>query len=118
MKKWLEKQKYILVAFLIVTTLLVIMVTLQLHFITQPHMIEDLSNYIETNELSSSLINYAILAIINLIILGVWGTLFVIIMLKVLFPTKKSAKEAFQIDSLQFLYDMPKELRKELKRNE
>lgn len=118
MKKWFEKHKVILIIFLILSVALFIMTYIQISYILQPEVIEDLNNYIKTNELTPSLTKYVIMTIINLVIIAIWSLIFTYIIWKIIFPTKKTAKDAFQGDSIKFLLDLPSQMKKELKRNE
>lgn len=118
MKIWFKQNKIVLIAFSIVSIILFIMTAIQINYIVQPHVLEELNNYIETSEITPSLMKYVIMVLINFLLFGVWALLFIFIMWKVFFPTKKSIHEAFQIDSLSFLYKMPGNLKKELKRDE
>lgn len=118
MKAWFNQNKIMLISFAVVSILLIIITAIQINYIVQPHVLDELNNYMVTNEITASLTNYVIMVIINFIFFGVWALLFTFIMWKVFFPTKKTTQEAFQVDSLKFLFEIPSNLRKELKRNE
>lgn len=118
MKKWIEKQKNTLILFGITSVVLLVMTIIQLNYILQPSVIEDLNVYIETNEIAPSLMRHVVMTVINIFIFIIWLTLFSIILWKIIFPTKKSVNEAFQVDSIKYLYNLPNEIKKELKRDE
>lgn len=118
MKNWFLRNKIILISFVGVSIVLFIMTGLQINIIIQPEVLEELNQYIETKEITSSLRNYVLVAIVNLIIFAVWAILFLMIMWKIFFPTNKVMREAFQIDSFEFLFNMPSRIKKELKRDE
>lgn len=118
MKKWFKHHKVVLITFAILSVFLFIITAIQINYIVQPHVLEELNNYIETNEITPPLMKYVVMVVINLITFGIWAILFVFIMWNVFFPTRKSMREAFQVDSLEFLYNMPSNLKKELKRDE
>ena len=118
MKKWFIRHRILLISFFIVSIILTIMVMIQINIITQPDVLQDLKKYIETNNITPSLKRYVFIFIVNLILLVVWAILFTFIIWMIFFPTKKSFRETFYIDSLEFLYKMPSNLKKELKRDE
>lgn len=118
MKNWFVRNRFILISFVVITLIVLILTMIQVNLITQPQVLEDLNGYIETNEISSALKKYVVIAFITLFFFGVWGILFFIIMWRVLFPTNKTLREAFHFDGLEFLYRMPSNLKKELKRDE
>lgn len=118
MKNWFKRQKVILISFFILSIILFLVTAIQINIITQPEVLEELSNYITTNEITSSLKKYVFVVVINMIVFAVWALLFLILMWRVFFPTKKAMRDAFSIDSFMFLYKMPGNLKKELKRDE
>jgi len=118
MINWFKKYKIILISFAITSIVVFILTTIQISIITQPDVLMDLNTYMETNEISSSLKKYVFVVILNIVVFAIWAIMFLIIMWRVFFPTNKAMKEALQIDSFQFLYDMPRNLKKELKRDE
>lgn len=118
MKKWLNTNKRIIIFFLILTMITFTLIYSQLNFISQPEMLQQLSNYVETGEITSSLSKYAILMLIGLLFFGIWAIVFTILIWKMFFPTKKSVKEAFLYDNYKFIYNLPKEIKKGLNKYE
>ena len=56
---------------------------------------EDLEIYAATKEMSDSLRFVGLLGLINIAILTVWTFIFIFIILKVIFPNKRSVKKLF-----------------------
>jgi|SRR5699024_1650867 len=115
MKKWFKRNKVLLIIFAILTVISLITVAIQISYIIQPHFIEDLNYYMETKEIKQSLIKHVIMTVVNIIILGAWTINLTVIIWLVFFPTKKTAKESFQLDSIKYLYNLPEQIKKELK---
>lgn len=114
MKKWFKKNKVILIAFAILTLLLLIYSFFQLNAITK-HL-PDLQIYVETGVISDSLYKVGISIGIYIIILSCWTILFTVIFLKMIFPTKQRLKDSFHYSEYEFLYNLPSRIRRELKK--
>jgi|SRR5699024_1955651 len=118
MKNWFNRNKYLFIIFGIVSIVLFGLMYVQISYILQPEVLEQLQVYSETGEISKSLAKYSMLAFVSLIVFGIWAILFVVIIFKVIFPTKKSVKDAFLYDNYKYLYNLPSEIRKGLKKYE
>lgn len=80
--------------------------------------VSDLQVYSETGVISSELKTVALLGLLNIAIATVWSFVLIYIMLNIIFPNKKTVKDAFFIDELNFLKNMPAQLKRGLDRNE
>lgn len=118
MKKWFIKNKYLLIAFGIVSIVFFTLVYMAISYILQPEVFQQLENYIETGEITTSLTKYSMIAFISLIAFGIWAILFTVVLWKIIFPTRTSAKDAFLFDNYKYLYNMPREIMKGLKKYE
>ena len=118
MKAWLKKNKLHLIILAALSLIFFFMTGFLISYISNPYVLEDLNQYIENNEISPALKKYVVLVVIDLLIFAVWAIFFLIIMWKVFFPNKKTVHEAFQMDTLGFLYGLPSSMKKELKRHE
>lgn len=118
MKNWFKRHKILLISFLSLSIILFLMIIIQVNIITKPDVLQDLNNYIETKDLTPALKKYVFMFFANLFLFAVWTILFMFIMWRIFFPTTNSLRDAFQIDSFQFLYNMPENIKKELKRDE
>lgn len=116
MKKWLNQNKTLLIIFGITTIILIALTYFQLNFIIQ-HLPE-LQQYAETGEISKPLSKYGTLGIFNIIVFGIWALLMMVILWKAFFPTKESAKNAFHLNDMEFIFGLPSQLRRELKKDE
>lgn len=115
MKRWFIQHKTILIGFSITSVILMAAVFYQFNIILQPEAMQDLKIYAETKEITPVLQKYAFVAIISITIFVIWALLFMIIIWRIFFPSKKKVREAFSFDSIEFLYKMPENIRKELK---
>lgn len=118
MKKWFVRNKYLLISFGITSVIFFTLVYIQLSYVLQPEVFQELENYIETGEITQPLVNYSVLALISLVFFGIWAVIFVILLWKIIFPTKKSVHDAFLFDNYKYLYNLPREIRKGLNKYE
>ncbi|MFP3721979.1 hypothetical protein SFC57_24050 [Niallia circulans] len=116
MKKWLNRNKTLLIIFSITTIILIVLTYFQLNFIIQ-HLPE-LQQYAETGEISQSLSQYGTIGIFNLIVFGIWALLMILVLWKAFFPTKESAKNAFHLNDMEYIFGLPSRLKRELKKDE
>lgn len=116
-KSWFKKHKALLITFGISSVMFAILTSIQLNFLMGN--LEDLYYYAETGEITESMYTYGIIAFVNLIVGLVWIALVLILMWRIIFPDYKTVKNAFFLTELEFIFNMPKSVRKELgKKNE
>lgn len=72
--------------------------------------------YLQSNELKELLNKFGFFGVINLIIFGFWILFFLTILWKIYFPSTKAVKDAFCISEIEFIFKLPSQLRKELKK--
>lgn len=114
MKAWFHRNKNLLIFFGFVTLITFLFTLLEVNLILSNA--DDLEVYAETNEMTDSLKTVGLLGLLNVAILAFWTFLFMFIMLKVIFPNKRTLKDAFFLDEFRFLKEIPSELRKGLDR--
>ncbi|MCT1389850.1 hypothetical protein M4D76_16260 [Peribacillus frigoritolerans] len=112
MKAWYKKNKNILIIFGFTTLITFLFTMLEIHLIMSN--MQDLEIYATTREMSDSLKFVGIMGLINVAILTVWTFIFIFIILKVIFPNKRSVKNFLFLDELRFLKDIPSEIRREV----
>lgn len=74
----------------------------------------DLEVYATTNEMSNTLKVIGTLGLINVAMLTLWTFTLTFIILKMIFPNKRSVRNAMFLDELSFLKEIPSELRRGL----
>lgn len=112
MKLWFQKHKNLLILFGFATLITFLFTLLEVNLIISNT--QDLQIYAATNEMSDSLRTVGAMGLINVALLAFWTFLFMFIMLKVIFPNKRTFRDAFFYDEFKFLKDIPSELRKGL----
>lgn len=116
LKKWFRRNKTLLIMFGISSVLLTILTTIQMSVLLDN--LDDLKYYIETGIITKSMYTYAIIACFNLLIAVLWAALLAALLLKLLFPNKETVKNAFCLNELEFLINMPSSVRKGLSRKD
>lgn len=116
MKKWFDRNKILLLAFIITSIILVIFTYFQLNLILQ-HL-DELEVYAQTGEISEALNKFGTIGIFYVILFGIWAIMLLVILWKILFPSKESAKSAFHVNDLEFIIGLPSNIRRELKKDE
>ena len=79
---------------------------------------EDLYQYSTSKTVTDGLKTVSVLGVFNMILLALWTFTFILIFLKVIFPSKKAINNALFIEELKFLKDMPSQLKRGLDKNE
>ncbi|MEK4841510.1 hypothetical protein [Bacillus sp. FSL L8-0152] len=116
MKLWFTKNKKLLITFGVMSLITLIIALFEIHLIVSNA--EDLYEYSTSKTVSDDLKTVSVLGVFNMILLALWTFTFIIIFLKIIFPSKKVVHNALFIEDLRFLKDMPSELRKGLDKNE
>ncbi|MGQ4288907.1 hypothetical protein ACS4JF_31035 [Bacillus thuringiensis] len=116
MKLWFTKNKKLLITFGVMSLITLIITLFEIHLIVSNA--EDLYEYSTSKTVSDDLKAVSVLGVFNMILLALWTFTFIIIFLKIIFPSKKVVHNALFIEELRFLKDMPSELRKGLDKNE
>lgn len=116
MKLWFTKNKKLLITFGVMSLITLIITLFEIHLIVSN--VEDLYEYSTSKTVSDDLKTVSVLGVFNMILLALWTFTFIIIFLKIIFPSKKVVHNALFIEELRFLKDMPSELRKGLDKNE
>ncbi len=111
-KKWFHRNKNLLIFFGFATLITFLFTLLEANLILS-HAAE-LEVYAQTKEVTDSLKTVGLLGLVNVALLTFWTFLFMFIMLKLIFPNKRTVKDAFFLDEFRFLKDIPSELRKGL----
>lgn len=114
-EKWFRRNKTLLIIFVIFSILLAILTAIQTSVLLDN--LDDLKFYIETGSITKSMYTYATIACFNLLIGVFWAVLLAILLLKMLFPNKETVKNAFCLNELEFLVNMPYSMKKGLSRN-
>jgi hypothetical protein len=117
MKLWFNKNKKLLITFGGVMSLITLIITLfEIHLIVSNA--EDLYEYSTSKTVTDSLKTVSVLGVFNMILLVLWTFTFILIFLKIIFPSKKVVHNALFIEELKFLKDMPSQLKRGLDKNE
>lgn len=114
LKKWFRRNKTLLIIFVIFSVLLAILTTIQTSVLLDN--LDDLDYYIETRVITKNMYTYAIIACSNLLIGVLWAVLLATLLLKMLFPNKETVKNAFCLNELEFLVNIPYSMKKGLSR--
>lgn len=114
MKRWYLKNKGLLIFFGFTTLIVFLITLLEVELILSN--VSELETYATTNVMSDSLKTVGLVGLLNVAGLTVWTFLFMFIILKIIFPDKRTMRNALFLDELRFLKDMPGELRKGLDR--
>ena len=116
MKKWIIKNKKLLITFGVISLITLLITVIEINLIASNT--NDLQVYSTTGVISSDLKTVGILGLVNVGILTLWSFIFAFIMIKMIFPNQKTVQDAFFISELNFLKDMPAQLKRGLDRNE
>lgn len=110
MKKWFKKHEKLLIFFGIdtVATIFVSYLTFQ-KIILNANLLEEYSKTKIITDEMTTLANFGFFA---MLMIGLWTILFIVIFLKMLFPTKESLSKAFCIEELNYLKDLPRQIRR------
>lgn len=114
MKSWFLKNKNLLIFFGFTTLITFLFTLLEINLIISNT--SDLEIYATTNQMTDSLKTVGLMGLLNIVMLVFWTFLFMFIILKVIFPNKRSVKDALLYDEFRFLTKLPDELRKGLDR--
>jgi predicted membrane protein len=111
MKLWFNKNKKLLITFGVMSLITLIITTLfEIHLIVSNA--EDLYEYSTSKTVTDSLKTVSVLGVFNMILLVLWTFTFILIFLKIIFPSKKVVHNALFIEELKFLKDMPSQLKR------
>ncbi|MFE6139495.1 hypothetical protein [Bacillus sp. NPDC057893] len=116
MKQWFTKNKKLLITFGVMSLITLIITLFEIHLIVSNA--EDLYEYSTSKTVTDGLKTVSVLGVFNMILLAIWTFTFILIFLKIIFPTKKVVHNALFIEELTFLKDMPSQLRRGLDKNE
>lgn len=78
----------------------------------------DLHHYAETGVISEPLNKFGTIGIFNIFIFGIWVILLFVILWKIIFPSTQSVKNAFHVNDFEFIFGLPSNIRRELKKRE
>jgi hypothetical protein len=110
MKLWFNKNKKLLITFGVMSLITLIITLFEIHLIVSNA--EDLYEYSTSKTVTDSLKTVSVLGVFNMILLVLWTFTFILIFLKIIFPSKKVVHNALFIEELKFLKDMPSQLKK------
>lgn len=110
LQKWITQNKKLLVIFGITSLITLVITGIEINLILSSA--NDLQIYATTGVVSEELKKISILGFFNGAIIVAWVITFSIILLKMIFPNRKTVKDAFFFDELNFLKDMPNQLKK------
>ncbi|NUC20498.1 hypothetical protein HUC00_29225 (plasmid) [Bacillus mycoides] len=116
MKLWFTKNKKLLITFGVMSLITLIITLFEIHLIVSNA--EDLYEYSTSNTVTDGLKTVSVLGVFNMILLAIWTFTFILIFLKIIFPSKKVVHNALFIEELIFLRDMPSQLKRGLDKNE
>ncbi|MDY0855051.1 hypothetical protein SPE26_31280 [Bacillus thuringiensis] len=116
MKLWFNKNKKLLITFGVMSLITLIITLFEIHLIVSNA--EDLYEYSTSKTVTDSLKTVSVLGVFNMILLVLWTFTFIVIFLKIIFPSKKVVHNALFIEELKFLKDMPSQLKRGLDKNE
>lgn len=116
MKLWFNKNKKLLITFGVMSLITLIITLFEIHLIVSNA--EDLYEYSTSNTVTDGLKTVSVLGVFNMILLVLWTFTFILIFLKIIFPSKKVVHNALFIEELKFLKDMPSQLKRGLDKNE
>ncbi|PET99703.1 hypothetical protein CN527_15095 [Bacillus cereus] len=116
MKLWINKNKKLLITFGVISLVTWIVTLIEINLIVANA--DDLQEYATTKVISEDLETVSLLGMLDITLLIVWTFTFMVIFLKIIFPSKKTLQGAFFIEEFRFLKEMPNELRKGLDKNE
>jgi len=114
LQKWLTKNKKYLIAFGVVSLITILITTIEVSLIISSA--NELQHYATTGDISNELKRVGLMGIFNVAVIATWTFCFVFILIKMIFPSQKTVKDAFLIDELNFLMDMPNQLKRGLDR--
>ena len=114
LQKWFAKNKKLLIVFGIISIITLLVTMLEISLILSN--MDELQYYATTGIISMNLKRVGLLGIFNVAIIAFWTFYIIFILIKIIFPSYKTVKDAFYIDELNFLKDIPSQLRKGLDR--
>lgn len=113
-KKWINKNNKFLKIFGIFSAISFIVTAIEIKLIVSN--LEDLQIYANTSVISDNLKTVGLVGLLCGFLLIVWILLLLVLLLKIFFPDKKAVKNAFFLSELEFLKEIPEEIRKGLNR--
>jgi len=116
LQKWFKHNKTLLIVFGVVSLIMVLITGIEINLILSST--NDLNVYATTGVISNELKKISTLGLFNGVVIVAWSIIFSIVLLKMIFPNSKTVKNAFFLDELIFLKNMPNQLKKGLDRNE
>lgn len=116
MKNWFKRNKKILkwLGILFVLFFLVSWVVFVLMF----NNYNEVQHFLQTKELSDSIIPLSLIAILWFIIFITFFTLFFVLVIKIFFPNSLAFSSIVMKKEMQFIKDMPSKIRKEVIKDE
>jgi len=115
-QKWIAKNKKLLIVFGIISLITMVLTTLEISLIISST--NDLESYVTTGNISNELRNVGLLGLLNVALIAAWTICFSIILICMIFPSQKTVNDAFLIDELNFLKNIPNQLKRGLEGNE
>ncbi|MFJ7954304.1 hypothetical protein ACIQZG_22640 [Lysinibacillus sp. NPDC096418] len=112
MKSWYIKNKNLLILFAFTSLITFLLTLLEVNFIVTN--VDEFEEYAKTGVVSDTLKWISLLGLFNVSMLTIWTCFFIYIILKIIFPNRKTVENALFIDELNFLKNMPNELRRGL----
>lgn len=108
---WFAENKKLLIIFCV--TSVITLITTLMTFKSILSNLNDLELYAQTQVISDELQNVALLGLFDLVLVGFWMCLLLLIIWKVIFPSSGTLKNAFYANELNFLVDLPSRVRGE-----
>lgn len=115
MRKWFSKNKKLLVTFGVSCIVTLFVTLIEIYLITINA--DDMQNYITNNVISDTLKTISLLGLFDIALITFSTIIFIIVFLKIIFPNKRTFREALFVEEYKFLKDLPVNLKKELDRN-
>lgn len=114
MKKWFVTNKSILVFFGFITVITTLVTMIEVNMIMD-HM-KELQQYATDQIITEELKKIGMFGLLNISLIALWSFLLAFLVYKIFIPNKKVMRAAFCIDELEYLRNLPDQLRRELDR--
>lgn len=115
MKRWLTKNRRLFIIFGVISLLTLFVTWYEMHVIMSN--MDDLQAYATHHVVSDNVKTIGLLGVFDITLLTAWICMFVFILLKMMFPSKQVLHQTLCIEDLEFLKNIPNELRKGFNKN-
>lgn len=108
--KWLKRNKKAFITFGVVSIVNIIFTILTMNMLIK--VLPDLQQYQLTKNITSDLQTFSGLGMFTLFLMVIWVMTFIYLILKIIFVSKDNTKKMFFYDELNFLKDLPSNIKK------